>query len=177
VKVAAAGERAAVGLQAKLLQHIALADPGLPVPRVVSTVGGDEALTAQVEGRDVLVRLVTWLPGRCFTDTVARSRELLADLGSVAGRLGAAASTLTGCGVPEPHYWDIAKSGEALADCLPFVTDDRLRRALERMRSWLSAENARLSVLPLAVVHGQCHLAYVDHAAAVVNLAIVMVGG
>ena len=25
--------------------------------------------------------------------------------------------------------------------------------------------------------YGQCHLAYVDHAAAVVNLAIVMVGG
>jgi len=30
---------------------------------------------------------------------------------------------------------------------------------------------------PLAPPAGQCHLAYVDHAAAVVNLAIMMVAG
>lgn len=152
LRVARPEERQALECQNALLQHIAERDPGLPVPRVVAAVDGERCIPVRVGQSRLLARLLTWLPGTPLAEVRHLSAELLADLGSVAGRL---TSVTAEFGYPstQPHYWELTNSADVLAECLPYVTDPSLREAIGASQEWLQANAERLKGLPKAVVH------------------------
>ena len=62
--------------QTRALQHIARTDPAMPVPRTFPDIdGNDWSLVPDQQGREHMVRLISWLEGEIFRRS--RLRELL----------------------------------------------------------------------------------------------------
>ncbi|WP_165975428.1 aminotransferase class III-fold pyridoxal phosphate-dependent enzyme [Actinomadura rubrisoli] len=150
LKITTVAERRAAEFQAALLGHLADRRLGFAVPRVVRSRSGEAATV--VDG--LLVRLLTWVPGTPLAEAPRRSPELLADVGAAAGRLAEAMATFAHPEPPDPHYWEFAHSGAALAGSVPHVRDPDLRAALGRIQArHLPVLDERLGGLPVAVVH------------------------
>ena len=93
--------------QHAMMQRLAAADTGLEIPRVMPSVSGEEivAITAP-DGSKRMMRLLTWIEGRCLADVCPHSPALLENLGEMCGKLSAA---LTGFDHPAAHRflkWD-----------------------------------------------------------------------
>ena len=123
LKIANAVEdRGLLALQNEVLEHIARTAPGLGIPRLVRTLAGAE-LTEWKSGATVhAVRLLTYLPGRPFSE-VERPPLLLGSLGGFMGRV---ADALKGFGHPGSHrprfLWNLDEAGAVkpwLEDVLP----------------------------------------------------------
>ncbi|WP_067452381.1 aminotransferase class III-fold pyridoxal phosphate-dependent enzyme [Actinomadura macra] len=153
LKITGPAERRAAAFQTALLGHLAGQDLGFAVPKVIPDRSG--APSHDVDG--LLVRLLTYVPGRPLAEVPRRSAELLADIGAVAGRLGAATGTFAPAAATEPppaHYWEFAHAGTALAGSLPHVQDPELRAAASLIQArYLPILDERLGTLPVAVVH------------------------
>ncbi|QXJ21493.1 aminotransferase class III-fold pyridoxal phosphate-dependent enzyme [Actinomadura graeca] len=150
LKVTGPAERRAAEFQTALLGHLAGQDLGFAVPEVVLDRSG--APSRDVDG--LLVRLLTYVPGRPLAEVPRRSAELLADIGAVAGRLGAATGTFAAAEPPPAHYWEFAHAGTALGASLPHVGDPGLRAAAGLIQArYLPLLDERLGALPVAVVH------------------------
>lgn len=113
LKIANAVEdRRLLALQNGLLAHLAITAPDLGVPRLVPTHGGAEIGEWRSGAAVHAVRLLTYLPGRLFSE-VEKTPVLLGSLGAFVGRLTAA---LMGFGHPVAHrvefLWNL---DEALA--------------------------------------------------------------
>ncbi|GAA5165140.1 aminotransferase class III-fold pyridoxal phosphate-dependent enzyme [Pseudonocardia eucalypti] len=153
LKVSGDRDRGRVTIQNALLAHIRRQDPGLPVPRPVRTAGGLDLVEQDLDGRPVLARLLSWLPGEPLAAIRDRSDELYADIGATAGRLAAAMAGAPPGDRPEPHYWDLRDAEAALDQCVPFVTDSGLGAGLGRARELLAERPVRWAGLPTAFVH------------------------
>ncbi len=138
--------------QTQALLHIAAADPGLPVQRIVPTLAGEPSLVAQPPGGDARVtRLFSYLPGeplpkaqrsqaqaRALARTLARLDLALRDFRHPAGQLA----------LP----WDIqrADSVRGLLDSVPDESRRKLaRRALDRFAANVRPRLARLRAQPI----------------------------
>lgn len=126
-----------ISLQSELLDHVALTDPDLPVPRLVRTSAGEAFLPHEDgHGQMRLVRVLTYLDGTPLDrlDATSEERE---KVGATLGRL-----RLAMAGFSHPHdtreiAWDVRHLPK-LAFLLDRI-DDRERRAkleqgLERFR-------------------------------------------
>ncbi|TYB42195.1 aminotransferase class III-fold pyridoxal phosphate-dependent enzyme [Actinomadura chibensis] len=155
-KVCDPADRAAIDFQSALLAHLDGLELGFEVPRVVPDVSGAPVTSVADGGRDLPVRLLTWVPGELLAETVPayRSAELLADVGAVAGRLTAATASFVHPEPPAPHYWEFGHAGTALAASAEHVPDPDVRAAVEAIRERYEALlGERLPELPTAVVH------------------------
>src|SRR5690606_14413437 len=76
---------ALIDLQLSAMEHVRLADPGIPVQRIVPALDG--ALSVDIGGR--IARVLTWIDGDLMLDA-PRSAELHRDAGRMLGRLNAA---------------------------------------------------------------------------------------
>ncbi|MGH3242694.1 MAG: phosphotransferase, partial [Spirillospora sp.] len=106
LKVSDPADRRTIEFQTALLAHLAERDLGVLVPRAVADVSGDPVTSVSEGGRELPVRLLSWVPGAPLAEVGRRSAELLADVGAVAGRLTAATATFTHPDPPAPHYWE-----------------------------------------------------------------------
>jgi hydroxylysine kinase len=100
---------AVVGVQVRVLQHIASAAPGLPVPRVLPAVGG-QPWTAVPEGplRGRVVHVLSYLHGQLLR-SVAADQPLLRALGGTLAELGRALRGFDDPLVRRPLLWDLAQ--------------------------------------------------------------------
>ncbi len=93
-------------MQAAVLEHIALVDPDLPVPRTRPTIGGEAVGASTVDGQTVPVRMVSFLPGATLEQGVS-SEPLRSSIAATLARLGYA---LRGCFDPAAGrmlLWDL----------------------------------------------------------------------
>jgi 4-aminobutyrate aminotransferase-like enzyme/Ser/Thr protein kinase RdoA (MazF antagonist) len=136
VKVANAAEPAAVvDLQRVVLEHLADVDPGLPVPHIRPTLGGEAIDRWPTEGGEHLVRCVSWLPGRPLAAS-ARTPALERALGRAAGRLTKALSGVMHPGAHRPDFlWNLDHAQRCrawLSDIAAPADRDLVERALDR---------------------------------------------
>jgi hydroxylysine kinase len=75
--------------QAEALEHIAIADEELPVPRLRRSLNREALPRLQHEGRDYPVMLLSWLGGGVIGETEL-PRETMRAMGSLLARLGLA---------------------------------------------------------------------------------------
>ncbi|TDD33403.1 aminotransferase class III-fold pyridoxal phosphate-dependent enzyme [Actinomadura sp. KC06] len=155
LKVSDPADRRAIEFQTALLAHLAEREPGVVVPRTVADVSGAPVTSVpDGGGRELPVRLLSWVPGTPLAEVGRRSPELLADVGAAAGRLTAATAEFVHPAPPAPHYWEFPHAGAALAASIGHVGDAGLRAAAESLRDrYLPLLDERLPELPVAVVH------------------------
>lgn len=114
-------------LQTKALLHIEAADPGLPVPRLVSTRDGDHELALDLDGATCIARVLTYLPGQPLhlLDGTSRQRR---NIGACLARLGLALKDFSHPEGDHDLLWDI-RHASRLRQFTTYI-DDTCRRAL-----------------------------------------------
>ncbi len=139
--------------QQRVLDHLRDDAPELPVPRLIMSCSGSEMVSLEVEARPVVARLMTWLHGEMLAEVNEVPHALLVQLGGVAGRLTQSLGRLDADPEGLSHHWDIRRSGEAVRDALPFVSDEDDRRCVVELMHWYDTVQPRLERLPEGVVH------------------------
>jgi Ser/Thr protein kinase RdoA (MazF antagonist) len=142
-----------VDFQTRALLHIAACDPALPVPRVLTTPGGEHSQTvAAPDGRRHIVRLLSYLPGRLLRE-VPHPPPLLHSVGASLARLG---RSLRGFFHPAAGYqllWDL-KNAARLREHTHHIADAGLRDLANRfLGRFESRVLNRLPGLRSQVVH------------------------
>jgi Ser/Thr protein kinase RdoA (MazF antagonist) len=120
VKVAhAQADPSVVGLQVRVLRHLASAAPELPVPRVAAAVDG-QLLAVVTEGalQGRLIHVLTYLDGQLLR-SVPASAALRHAIGATLASLGSALREFTDPLAGRPLLWDIAQ----LPRLRPLVTE------------------------------------------------------
>jgi hydroxylysine kinase len=148
LKIANAAEpERAIGFQNHALRHLEREDPGLPVPRIVSTRDGRDCV--RVSG--CLTRLLTWIDGPLMHQK-PRTSAMRRALGRMHARLHRALGGLSAPVVAEPLLWDLQYTAK-LEPLLPHIAPDRrglVDCALQRFKTRVAPA---LGALPGQVVH------------------------
>jgi len=118
--------------QSEALLHIARMDPDLAVPRVKTTLSGDDCHSIEgSDGRRFIVRALSFLPG-ALLDDVANSPALRRDVGAAAARL---ARALRGFFHPAARHellWDIMQASN-LRERTRHIEDPTRRRVIAKL--------------------------------------------
>ena len=153
----AAEDHQALAFQAALLRHVRMADPGLPLPHLRSTLTGEDLGSARSQGGQAhFVRLVSWLPGQLFSHC-RRTADLHGNLGHMLGRLDRALQSFGHAGAHRIFDWDIKQAGNSRSR-LRFIEEPSRRRTLEHFLQRFEARVApSLSRLRAQVIHGDAN--------------------
>ena len=142
-----------VDLQVRALRHVEAEDPGLPVPRVIPTCGGQlRAVVAKGPLRGRLVHVLSYLDGQLLR-SVPTSAALRRTLGVTLARLGRALRGFDDPLVRRPLLWDLAQLPQLrplLAERPPGPGTHLLDEQLTRLTTEVSPRLARQRV---QVVH------------------------
>jgi hydroxylysine kinase len=111
----------AVAAQTDALIHIAERDPGLPVPRVLTSLDGDRILQWSCPEGTSLVRMLSYLPGTPLVHTSPTTAQRRS-VGTSLGRLAVALRDFDHPGSDRPLLWDITRAGE-LSSLLHHIAD------------------------------------------------------
>jgi 4-aminobutyrate aminotransferase-like enzyme/Ser/Thr protein kinase RdoA (MazF antagonist) len=118
-----------VDLQCKALDHIARRVPDVSLPRVQSTRDGQSVDTLQtLDGKQHLVWMLSYVPGRVLAGATPHTPELLSGLGSLMGTFDAALTDFSHQAARRDLKWDLTKAGW-IGDHFEHI-EDRSRRAL-----------------------------------------------
>ncbi|WP_042697533.1 phosphotransferase, partial [Azospirillum sp. B506] len=153
------------GFQTGAMQHVALRDPSLPVPRVVPTLDGEAQTTVLIDGQPMILRLLTYLDGTPLHAAPA-SPGLMRSLGTTLARLDIALADYRHPGSERELLWDITRTA-SVADKLRYLADGLRRRMVERFIARFAERVApRLPALRHQVIHNDLnpHNAVVDPA-------------
>jgi Ser/Thr protein kinase RdoA (MazF antagonist) len=152
LKIANPADRPSIlEMQQLALDHIASADPSLPIPSPVLTIGGDPVGVAQFETGVAAVRVVTFIAGSAIPDGLSTG-PLRRNLGNLLARLDQA---LQGFEHPEQdrrYWWDVAQLG-AIRGHIHHLTDDRLDFVSRWLDHFDEEVEPRISTLPSQVIH------------------------
>jgi len=147
LKIANAGEsQATLDFQLGALEHVAAADPAIPVPRVRRPLDGERLARVDDEtGRPHLVTLLGFLPGAPLA-AAAPTTALVAEVGALLARLDVALAGYEHPAAERALLWDLGRAGD-LAGLVDHVEDERLR---DRVAAVLDDFAARaVPVLPM----------------------------
>ena len=147
-----------VDLQIAALDHIARAAPGLPVPRVVRTLGGRARDNVTLDdGLQTSVRMLTYLDGIQIRET-ARTASQRRAMGTGLAELDLALHGFSHPAASHDLLWNVS-TAHRLADKLDGVVDAP-RRALATafMKRFTDHVLPRLGSLRAQVIHNDYHL-------------------
>ena len=120
-----------IDFQTRALEHIATADPELPVPRTIPTGDGQNyCLVPDIKGREHMARLITWLDGRIMAEA-QMSPDLLRETGQILARLGIALKEFSHPAASHHRLWDLKNAAELL-ELLPHIEEPALRTRVEK---------------------------------------------
>ncbi len=145
---------AALG-QVRVLRHLQVADPSLPVPRIVSTAAGADFGSSAPDGRPHKTLLLTHLPGR-HLPAVPQRDELLPALGAVLGKLDRALEGFFDPVLEQRLAWDVRLLPE-LAHFTDHIESARTRRHVAAAVAAFTAGLPGLDRLRAQAIHGDCH--------------------
>lgn len=115
-----------VDLQCAVLEHIASADAGIPVPRLTRTSAGERWV--RIAGRDGeprIARVLSWVPGGTLDYGCTTSDDRRA-LGALLARLSLAMASFDHPGADRVLAWDLQRLG-GLRPQLPHIADPEVR--------------------------------------------------
>ena len=153
--------------QSAALEHIAISDPALPVPRIVRTLAGERWARGEGEdgGSSLRVRMMSYVPGESL-DRAPCDPRLFRDSGVFAARLDRALRAFFHPAADHPLCWDLKRAGR-LAGLCEHVEDPERREfaqaTFERFERNVAPE---LAGLRAQVIHNDIsyHNATVDPA-------------
>ncbi|MBP1807513.1 phosphotransferase [Rubellimicrobium aerolatum] len=139
--------------QTEALLHLERADPTLPTPKVHQTLQGDLEIRLPLrDGRESLVRLVSWLDG-VPVHGVSMTDELRRDIGRTLARLGRAFADFDHPASSLHLLWDIKNAAELLP-LTDWIADNPMRETVRAELAHFESEvRPRLGTLRQRVVH------------------------
>lgn len=142
--------------QATALEHIAEADPALPVPRLIRTRNGEPLARITHDGRDYPVMVLSWLEGHVLGgDTLGR--DGLFDLGKLLARLGVAMrGFVNGAPAERDLVWDTRHVLRLATEIGNLPEGDRAL-ATEILARHETVTVAALRRMRAQVIHGDVH--------------------
>ena len=145
--------------QAAALAHVAEHATGVACPRVVASRAGRSIESVQgADGREHLVRLLTWLPGVPLGSTNPHTPALLADLGRFMGSLDRAVASFDHAAAHREFHWDLARAAAVIPPLLAEIDGDQRRALVERLLARFAAATLpRLAALRHGVVHNDAN--------------------
>ncbi len=149
---------ALVAMQCAALDLLAQRDAELPVPQLIRTRAGAATTTlVDGDGRERLVWLLTYLPGRLMGETRPHTAHLLAQIGAALGRLDAALRDFDHPAVERAFKWDLRRAGW-IADALDAIADAGRRALVGRIADRFCRDSApRLEAARRGVIHGDAN--------------------
>ncbi|WP_373505826.1 aminotransferase class III-fold pyridoxal phosphate-dependent enzyme [Aestuariivirga sp.] len=142
--------------QALALEHIALADPGLPVPRLIRSVTGEPLPRLTHEGVTFPVMVLSWLSGDVLGDAVLPP-DSVRDLGKLLARLGLAMRGFVhGAPAERSLVWDTRQVLGLWSQVAKLPVDDRAlaEEILTRHRDVTESQMRRMRS---QIIHGDVH--------------------
>lgn len=146
-----------VEMQVQALCHIALQDPGLPVPRIISAIDGNMICQAHFEGSNHALRMLSWLPGQLYQDGPFPSPQGLRDVGRFIARLGKALHDFEHPATRHFMPWNMANGlvfSEQLKGLMPSEMNSCLPAWFKRLKSIVYPQ---LDTLRWQVIHQDAH--------------------
>ena len=144
-------------LQHRALVHIERRDPGLPVPRIIRTRGGE--MTGVVEGpggATHMVRLLSYMPGVVLNE-VAHPPALLRNLGATVARLDLALRGFFHPAAGHVLLWDLRRAPE-MRHNTSVIANAEVRERVERVLDHSTAEVLpRLEGLRGQIIHNDAN--------------------
>jgi hydroxylysine kinase len=134
------------------MMHVAATDPDLPVPRVISSIDGQQITPLAVAGRTYQVRLLTYLPGEpaLFRPSSAALRR---EAGSVIASFDRAIAGFDHPGAGHALIWDL-QHFFSLQPKIPFLRSEEQRALATRTFDAFNAVvTPRLGKLRRQVIH------------------------
>jgi hydroxylysine kinase len=157
LKVAGASEDLlTLDFQCRALEHVALHDPSLPVPRVVPSEGGEAIVVADVGSEQLAVRVLTYLPGRTFDDLAVISAAGLRGVGAFQGRLASVLATFEHPGAETFMPWALDSGMLDNSDVWAHLGPDAAR-LVEPCRERVTAAVGAMASLRRHVIHNDAH--------------------
>ena len=172
-----------VYLQTGVLNHLALTDPGLSVPRPVATSDGAyETLITLGDGRESTLRMLTYLPGLPLSQS-PRTTEQRHTLGRVLAQMDHALRGFEHPAADHELLWN-ASAAHRLKDMIDYIADPARRAMVQRfMADYEEHALPRLPTLRSQVIHNDFNLGNVlvhpdrtDEVAAIIDFGDVMRG-
>ncbi len=142
--------------QCRALEHVALHDPSLPVPRIVPSLSGAAIAMAAVGSEQMPVRMLTYLPGRTFDDLAAISPAGLSGVGAFQGRLASVLATFTHPGADAFMPWALDSGMLDNSDLWAHLHADAAR-LVEPCRERVTAAVVAMANLRRHVIHNDAH--------------------
>lgn len=144
--------RQVTDLQTSALKHIARADPGLPVQRVVPTRLGEDFVALSLgEERTAVVRLFTFLKGSPLRHAMP-SLALRRELGSIHARLGIALRDFRHPAADHDLLWDLQRM-DRIRSLLPHLDNGERRALATRVLDGLDEHGPALDALRRQPIH------------------------
>jgi 4-aminobutyrate aminotransferase-like enzyme/Ser/Thr protein kinase RdoA (MazF antagonist) len=151
---------AIVDFQIGVLGHLALQDPGLPVPRLLLTKAGERLTRIEgLDGAGHIACAITFLPGRLLEE-VRPEAALLRDLGRTIARLDKALRGFFHPAAGQRIAWDIRRAGE-LAPHAELIGDPAIAAAVARVLERTAGRLPAFAALRGQVIHNDCNPANV----------------
>jgi Ser/Thr protein kinase RdoA (MazF antagonist) len=127
LKIAKSDERREVlDLQNSALAHLGgqLGDPALP--RLIPTPAGEEILEVRGhQGRQYLVRLLSWVDGVPLVHATPHDGSVLASLGCILARIDKSLQTFTHPAMQRELHWDLKHADDAFRHSAMLSTEQR----------------------------------------------------
>ena len=140
-------------LEIQAMEHLATVAGELPVPRVLSTLGGERIVTVDPEDRRHHVRLLTYLEGVTWAAAPAPTPGRLRRLGGLVAALDLALESFSHPASHRVLDWD-AKRLPVLRRYLDEIADPERREIVTRVHERFDRRVApRLPWLPASVIH------------------------
>ena len=138
-----------------------LAAAGVPCQGSVDSLAGDTIVRwAPAPGAEpLLVRVLTWLPGRPLADVAPRDRSmrLLQDLGATMGRTAAALATFDHPAGHREFQWEARRGLDVVAAHATAVRDEGRRALLDRWQARLAPLRDVLPALRQGMIHNDAN--------------------
>jgi hydroxylysine kinase len=138
-------------LRARACVHIAEIDPVLPVPEIIRTNGGLQAIATLESGEDCVVQLMTFLDGIPQVDTQRSSRQAF-EIGRALARTASALATFKHPADRRNLVWDLANAA-SVRPLLPEINSDRWQMPHRILQRFEDITHGKLQDLPSQVIH------------------------
>lgn len=143
---------AEIDFQSAILQHLAVSDPALPVPRLVPSRSGSSTPTLWLNTGPLTLRAVTYLPGTP-QGQLPRSAQIMAEVGHQLARMDRALMGLEHPGARRDLLWDISDLSR-LENGVSQLADPEQRRLIARVLELRrQTRGPQLSTLRRQVIH------------------------
>ncbi len=139
--------------QHKMAHHLSAS--GLEMPTPLVALGGSTVIACKLGANDYLMSMLTWMPGRLWSEQVPHTTKMLISLGKMLGRISTALAGFTHSDAYRETLWDSARA-EWIDTKLIVFEGEQKQLVQYFLNQYLSSDKLR-AALRRSVIHGDAN--------------------